>query len=103
MWSTWTMRTPTDRVGLSGVSRLTMAGESSVSSDRRRAAWARKSVRAKVDHLSGEFAISPGGVAVPGVRCDRSPDEGRFTELHCDAHDAGEHVVITDDAQLVEH
>src|SRR5258705_2454899 len=100
MWSTGTIRTPTDRVGLSGDSRLTIAGESSRSSDSRRAAAARKSVRAKVDHLPGEFAIGTGRIAGGGVRGDGTTDEGRLAELHGLADDAGEDVVVADDAQL---
>ena len=53
-----------DRVGLSGDSRLTMAGESSRSSDSRRAAAARKSVLAKVDHLPGKLAVGAGGLGL---------------------------------------
>src|SRR6476659_1153225 len=97
------MRTPTERVGLSGVSRLTIAGDSSVSSDSRRAAWARNSVRAKVDHLPGEFAIGASGIAVAGVRRDRTADERRLAQLDGGPDDAGEHVMIADDAQLIEH
>src|SRR6478609_8767452 len=97
------MRTPTERVGLSGVSRLTIAGESSVSSDSRRAAAARKSVRAKVDHLPGEFAIGPSRIAGAGVRRDRSTDEWCLAKLDGHADDAAEDVVIADDAQLIEH
>ena len=103
MWSIGTIRTPIDRVGLSGVSRLTMAGESSVSSDSRRAAAARKSVRAKVDHLPGELAIDPGGIAAAGVGRDGAADERRLAELHGIADDAREDVMVADAAQLVEH
>src|SRR5215831_13722712 len=97
------MRTPTERVGLSGERRLTIAGESSRSSDSRRAAAARKSVRGKVDHLPGEFAIDPCGVAVAGVGRDGPTDQRRFPELHRVADDAAEDVVIADDTQLVQH
>src|SRR3954463_16659881 len=97
------MRTPTVRVGLSGDSRLTMAGESWVSSDRRRAAAARKSVRANVDHLPSQFAIDARGIAGSCVRRDGSADERRLAELHRLADDAVEHVVVADDAQFVQH
>ena len=39
-----------------------IAGESSRSSDRRRAAAARKSVLAKFDHLPGKLAVRPRGL-----------------------------------------
>src|SRR6478672_13441330 len=97
------MRTPTERVGLSGVSRLTIAGESSVSSDNRRAAAARKSVRAKVDHLPGEFAIDPGSVAGARIRRDGPADQWRLAQLDGVADDAREDVVVAHGAQLVEH
>src|SRR4051794_11684252 len=97
------MRTPTVLVGLSGDKRLTMAGESCVSSDRRRAAAARKSVRANVDHLPGQFAIDARGIAGSCVRGDGPADERRLTELHGLADDAVEDMVVADDAQLVEH
>src|SRR4051812_18068076 len=103
MWSTWTMRTPIERVGLSGVKRLTMAGESSVSSDSRRAAAARKSVRGKFDHLPGKVAINARRIAAACVRRDRTPDERSLSELHGVSDDAGEDVVVADDLQLLEH
>src|SRR5689334_17244951 len=103
MWSTGTIRTPTDRVGLSGDRRLTMAGESSVSSDSRRAAAARKSVRAKVDHLPGEFAVGSSRVAPPGVCGDRATDERGLAELHRRSNDAAEDVMVAHHAKLVEH
>ena len=53
-----------DRVGLRD-RRLTIAGESSRSSERRRAAAARKSVLAKFDHLPCKLAIGPGRVVFP--------------------------------------
>src|SRR4051794_41791484 len=89
MWSTWTMRTPIDLVGLSGVRRLTIAGESSVSSDRRRAAAARKSVRGKFDHLPGKVAINACRIAAACVRRDRTPDQRSLSELHGVSDDAG--------------
>src|SRR3954471_3949472 len=103
MWSTWTMRTPIERVGLSGVKRLTMAGESSVSSDSRRAAAARKSVRGKFDHLPGKVAINARRIAAARVRRDRTPDQRSFSELHRVSDDAGEDMVVADDLQLLEH
>ena len=87
----------------SGDSRLTMAGDSSRSSDSRRAAVARKSGLAKVDHLPGELAVGPRGVGGPGVRRDRSADERRLAELHGIADDGVEDVMVADDTQLVEH
>src|SRR4051812_35250406 len=80
-----------------------MAGESSRSSERRRAAAARKSDRAKVHHLSCELTVCPRGLAAAGIRRDRPPDEGSLAELDGVADDAGEDVVIADDPQLVEH
>src|SRR5687768_2865574 len=103
MRSTGMMRTPTLRVGESFDSRLTMAGESSRSSDRRRAAVARKSGRAKFDHLPREVAVGSRGVAASGVRRDRASDQRRLAELHGIPDDAGEDVVIADDPELVEH
>ena len=65
MRSTSMLRTPPrERPWRSFESRLTIAGESSRSSDRRRAAAARKSVLAKVDHLPGELAVGPSGLGV---------------------------------------
>src|SRR6185369_917067 len=83
--------------------RLTMAGESSRSSDRRRAAAARKSVRAKVDNLPGKLAVRPRRVGMCRIHRDRSPDERGLTELHGVADDRVEDVVIADDPQLLEH
>src|SRR6478752_1691886 len=97
------MRTPTERVGLSGVSRLTIAGESSVSSESRRAAAARKSVRAKVDHLPGECAIGRRRNAGARVARDGATDQWGFAELDGVPNDAGEDVVVADDLQFVEH
>ena len=48
-----TSLTPVDGWVVSGDSRLTIAGGSSRSSDNRRAAAARKSGLAKIDHLPG--------------------------------------------------
>src|SRR6476620_2206137 len=103
MRSTFTIRTPTLRVGPSGDSRLTIAGESSRSSESRRAAAARKSGRAKVHHLPCQFTVRAGGFAAASVCRDRPADEGSLAELHGVSDDAAEDVVIADDAQLVEH
>src|SRR5688572_29055584 len=103
MRSTGTIRTPTLRVGESFDRRLTMAGESSRSSERRRAAVARKSGRAKVHHLSRELAVRSRCVTVSGVVRDRAPDQRCFAELHGVADDAAEDMVVADDAELVEH
>src|SRR4051794_28882925 len=103
MWSIGTIRTPTLRVGESGESRLTIAGESSRSSDRRRAAAARKSGRAKIHHLSRKLAIRARRVARTGIRRDRPPDEWRLAELYGVPDDAREHVVVADHLQFLEH
>src|SRR5690242_17144524 len=103
MRSTGITRTPTLLPTCSGDRRLTMAGESSRSSDRRRAAAARKSGLAKVDHLPGKLAVRPRGLGTPGVGRDRPARERRFPELDGVPDDAGEDVMVADDAQLVEH
>src|SRR5712671_6931126 len=103
MVSTGMTRTPTLRPTLSDESRLMIDGESSRSSERRRAAAARKSGLAKIDHLPSKVAIVPGRVGLAGVRRDRPPGERRFTELHRISDDAVEDVVVADDAQLIEH
>src|SRR2546425_8780027 len=83
--------------------RLTIAGESSRSSDRRRAAAARKSVLAKVDNLPRELAVCPCRVRATGIRRDGTPNEWCFAELHRTSDDRVEDVVVAHDAQLVEH
>src|SRR5438093_1573729 len=104
MRSTSTLRTPPrGRPWRSFERRLTIAGESSRSSDRRRAAAARKSVRAKVDYLPRELAIGPSRVRATGVRCDGASDERRLAELHGVPDDRVEDVVVTDNAELIEH
>src|SRR5438045_7384586 len=104
MWPTGIIRTPPrERPWRSFESRLTMAGESSRSSDRRRAAAARKSVRAKVNHLPRQLAIGASGVRVTGIDGDRPADEWCLTELHGVADDRVEDVVVADDPQLIEH
>src|SRR3990172_4727393 len=96
--STSTMRTPPrDRPWRSLESRLTIAGESSRSSDSRRAAAARKSVLAKFDHLPSKLAIGPCDLGVPGVGGDRTADQRRFAELHGVLDDRVEDVMIADD------
>src|SRR5436190_13162370 len=80
-----------------------MAGESSLSSERRRAAAARKSVLAKFDDLPGKLAIRSGGFRLARVNGDGSTDEGCLAELHGVADDRVEDVVIADDPQLIEH
>src|SRR4029078_12410440 len=102
MRSTCTIRTPTLRVGPSGDSRLTIAGESSRSSESRRAAAARKSGRAKVQQLPCQFTARAGSLASHGVRRDRPADEGSLAELHGVPDDASEDVVVAADAQPVE-
>src|SRR4051812_12221605 len=103
MRSTGTVRTPTVRPALSDVRRLTIAGESSRSSDRRRAAAARKSGLAKVDDLLCKAAIRPGGFRRPGVARDGPAHEWRLAQLHGALDDAAEDVVVADDPKLVEH
>src|SRR3954451_1883304 len=105
MFWTGMTRTPTVRPSSAGSaeSRLTIAGESSRSSERRRAAAARKSGLAKIDHLPSEIAVRPGGVGAAGIGRDRPAGKRRLTELDRVADDAVEHVVVTDHAQLVEH
>ncbi len=64
MRSTGSTRTPRLRWDCSGESRLTIAGDSSRSSESRRAAAARKSVLAKFDHLPCQLAIRASGIRV---------------------------------------
>src|SRR4051812_10851583 len=101
--STGMVRTPTLRPTLSELKRLTIAGESSRSSERRRAAAARKSGLAKVDDLPSELAIGPGRVRRAGIGRDRSSGKRRLAELDGVPDDAAEDVVIADDPQLVQH
>src|SRR6266487_145284 len=83
--------------------RLTIAGDSSRSSESRRAAAARKSVLAKVEHLPSELTIGAGRVSVPGVDGDRAPDERRFAQLDRVPDDRVEDVMVADDPELLEH
>src|SRR5439155_10121589 len=94
---------PVVRPAFSDESRLTIAGESSRSSDRRRAAAARKSSLAKVDHLPSELAIRASGLRRAGIRRDRSSGKRGFAKLDRIADDAAEDVVVADDTELVEH
>src|SRR6266550_9257596 len=103
MLSTGMMRTPTVRPTLSDESRLMIDGESSRSSESRRAAAARKSGLAKIDHLPGKVAIVSRRVGLAGVRRDWPPGKGCLTELHRVSNDAVEDVVVADHAQLIEH
>src|SRR5215211_998681 len=96
-------RTPTLRPACSDDRRLTIAGESSRSSDRRRAAAARKSGLAKVNHLPGELAVGASGFRCARVRGDWPTGERRLAELHGAPDDAAEDVVVANDTQLVEH
>src|SRR5215210_231797 len=101
--STGMTRTPTVRPALSEERRLTIAGESSRSSERRRAAAARKSGLAKIDHLPGEIAIGPSGLRLTRVRRDRSAGEWGLAELHRVPDDAVEDVMVADDSKFIEH
>src|SRR4051812_16109632 len=102
--STGMFRTPPRlRPWRSFESRLTIAGESSRSSESRRAAAARKSVLAKVDHLSRQLAIRASGFGLTRVDGDRSTHEGSLAELHRVPDDRVEDVMITDQLQLLEH
>src|SRR3954447_21596774 len=104
IWSTGIIRTPPRaRPWRSFDSRLTMAGESSLSSESRRAAAARKSVLAKFDHLPGKLSIRSRRFGLARVHRDRSADERRFPELHRVADDRVEDVVVADGAELIEH
>src|SRR5215210_7614200 len=94
---------PRDRPWRSFDNRLTIAGESSRSSESRRAAAARKSVLAKVDNLPRELAVCPSRVRVRGIGRDRPPDQRCLAKLHRIPDDRIEHVVVADDPQLVEH
>src|SRR5690349_22678288 len=104
MFWTGMTRTPVDRPTSesSADSRLKMAGESSRSSDRRRAAAARKSGLAKVDHLPSKLAIRLRRDRAPGVRRDGPADERRLAELHRVADDRVEDVVVAHDPELVQ-
>src|SRR6266540_1697621 len=80
-----------------------MAGESSRSSDRRRAAAARKSGLAKIDHLPSQLAVGTGSLRCTGVHRDRPPGQWRLAELDRISDDAVEDVMVADYPQLVEH
>src|SRR5712691_12540733 len=95
--------TPTLRPEWSELSRDTIAGESSRSSERRRAATARKSGLAKVDYLPGKLAVGASGFRCPGIGRDRSTGQRRLAELHRVPDDACEDVLVADDPELVQH
>src|SRR3954466_7229489 len=98
--STGIVRTPTVRPTLSELKRLTIAGESSRSSERRRAAAARKSGLAKVDDLPSKLAIGSRRFRRTGIASDRPTSQRGFSELHRVPDDAREDVVIADDPEL---
>src|ERR1035437_7189128 len=100
--SSGTLRTPLV-LPPSAERRLTMDGESSRSSERRRAAFARKSGLAKFDDLLRELAECPGGLGAAGVSGDRATGERCLAELHGVPDDRVEDVVLAELAQLVEH
>src|SRR4029079_14136009 len=95
--------TPTLRPECSEVSREMIDGESSRSSDRRRAATARKSGLAKVDHLPGELAIRASGFRRAGIRGDRPAGQRRLSELAGVPDDATEDVLVADHPKLIQH
>src|SRR5437868_6092180 len=96
-------RTPTFRPTFSELRRLTIAGESSRSSESRRAATARKSGLAKVDYLPRELTVRASSFGSSGVRGDRPPGKRRLTEFDRVPNDAAEDMVVADDAKLVQH
>src|SRR5450432_2825392 len=93
---TGTWRTPRLRVEPSGDSRLITAGPSSRSSDRRRAAVARKSVLAKFDHLPRQLTIGPGRVGARCVRRNWPSRERSLTQLDRIPNDRVEDVVLVE-------
>src|SRR5665811_2499401 len=97
-----TFRTPVVRP-LSAERRLTMDGESSRSSERRRAAYARKSGLAKFDDLLRELSECPGGLGAARVGGDRSTGQGGLAQLHGVPDDRVEDVMLAELSQLVEH
>src|SRR3954451_22466956 len=103
MRSTGITLTLVDRRPASGESRLTIAGGSPPSSESRRAAAARNSVLAKVDHLPGESAIGAGRLGRRRVRRDRPADEWGLAKLHGLANDGAEDMMVSDDPELIEH
>src|SRR5206468_367924 len=80
--------TPVLRPALADERSFTIDGESSRSSDRRRAATARKSGLAKVDHLPGELAIRASSFRRSRVGRDRPTGQRRLAELHGVSDDA---------------
>src|ERR1035437_3759866 len=97
-----TFRTPVVRP-LSAERRLTMDGASSRSSERRRAAYARKSGLAKFDDLLRELSECPGGLGAARVLGDRATGERRLAQLHGVPDDCVEDVMLAQLSQLVEH
>src|SRR3989304_6331573 len=68
-----------------------------------RAAVARKSGLAKVDHLLCQLAEGPCRIRVPRVRRDRTAGERRLTEPDGLLHDRAEDVVVSQVVELLEH
>src|ERR1019366_552352 len=100
---TGTCRTPRLRVEPSDESRLITAGLSSRSSDRRRAAVARKSVLAKFNDLPCQLPIGSSRIGACGIRRHRPAGERRFAQLHGIPDDRIKDVMVAELAQLVEH
>src|ERR1035437_7043325 len=96
------LRTPDVRPP-SAERRLTMDGESSRSSERRRAAYARKSGLAKFDDLLRELSECPGSLGAARVGGNRATGQRRFAELHGVPDDRVEDVMLAELSQLVEH
>src|SRR5512141_2031453 len=99
MRSTGMTLTPVERCVVSGDRRLTMAGESSRSSDSRRAAAARKSGLAKLNDLPGELAVRLRRLRGSSIGGDRTSHERRLSQLDAGSDDGGEDVVVADDAK----
>src|ERR1035437_1110392 len=100
--SSGTLRTPLV-LPPSAERRLTMDGESSRSSERRRAAYARKSGLAKFDDLLRELSECPGRLGAARVGGDRSTGQGGLAQLHGVPDDRVEDVMLAELSQLVEH
>src|SRR5512140_1413537 len=100
--SSGTLRTPLV-LPPSAERRLTMDGESSRSSERRRAAYARKSGLAKFDDLLRQLSECPGRLGAARICGDRATGERRLAQLHGVPDDRVEDVVLAELAQLVEH
>src|SRR5664280_578029 len=100
--SSGTLRTPLVRPP-SAERRLTMDGESSRSSERRRAAYARKSGLAKFDDLLRELSECPGRLGAARVGGDRATGQRRLAQLHRVPDDRVEDVIVAELAEFVEH